>query len=134
MFGGSLALGLALYIPVPLVSGGSLRPYEVRVEFICRDLAGCVVDPSRMRFTGDAESGAVESRCRAAPLNGEPPAGPDRPWRLMPPAGVALSCDLRTGSPATITLDLGDAVVIGDVAVRAPSVVLRRVVAYDGYW
>lgn len=133
-FTGSLALGLVFYIPIPMASGGSESPYVVRVELTCKDPVGCLVDPSRTRFTGDADSGAIVSDCSAAPLTGGPRADSDGKWRLMPQAGVALSCAVRASTPLTITLDLGDTLAIGDGRVRAPSVVLRRVVAYDGYW
>jgi hypothetical protein len=132
-FTGSLELGLVFYIPVPMGTGGSQLPYQVRAEFTCKDSAGCVVDPSRTRFTGDAESGAVTSDCSAGPLTAESRAEQDGSWRLMPQAGVVLSCAARASTPLAITLHLGDAVVIGDGTVRAPSVVLRRVVAYDLY-
>lgn len=133
-FTGSLALGLVFYIPIPMASGGSESPYVVRVELTCKDPVGCLVDPSRARFTGDADNGAIVSDCGAAPLTGGPRADPDGKWRLSTGAAVALSCGARASTPLAITLDLGDAIVIKDGSVRVPSVVLRRVVAYDGYW
>jgi hypothetical protein len=131
---GNLGLAWVFYIPVPIASGGSLGPYEVRTEFTCNDPAGCGVDPTRTRFVGDADSGVLTSRCSGAPLQGEPRADPDGKWRLAPRAGLALSCDVTASNPAEIVMHLGEAIVIGDGTARAPSVVLRRVVAYDGYW